>query len=299
MRAFLIVIAAAVVMSVASTASADVQLTIQNGRVTLVAKDATVRQILAEWARVGQTQDRQRRPHPRRTGNARIARRLGAAGLEGAAALARRIRDGAASDRGRRCIGVRSHSRDAGHARRRQAPHRPRRQRPSRPSSRRRFSRRSFSRSCPRTTTATTRPRKRRSRAIEDLCSCSRRLHGVNQPQQPGPQPAAREATGGFLPWCADDNRASWRFGPRHDRAGSTASARSAGAPGTAAGSARIPRATASRPVNGLRRHARLSSRMRVNGDLRTTTHTKPSRTRQAQRFGSAVTSPPSRFFRE
>jgi hypothetical protein len=38
-----------------STASADVQLTMQNGRVTLVAKDANVRQILAEWARVGHT----------------------------------------------------------------------------------------------------------------------------------------------------------------------------------------------------------------------------------------------------
>jgi hypothetical protein len=38
-----------------STASADVQLTMQNGRVSLVAKDATVRQILTEWARVGQT----------------------------------------------------------------------------------------------------------------------------------------------------------------------------------------------------------------------------------------------------
>lgn len=39
----------------AAAASADVQLSIANGRVTLVAKDATVRQILAEWARVGQT----------------------------------------------------------------------------------------------------------------------------------------------------------------------------------------------------------------------------------------------------
>ena len=38
-----------------TTASAEVQLTIQNGRVSLVAKDATVRQILAEWARVGDT----------------------------------------------------------------------------------------------------------------------------------------------------------------------------------------------------------------------------------------------------
>lgn len=34
---------------------ADVQLTMQGGRVTLHAKDATLRQILAEWARVGQT----------------------------------------------------------------------------------------------------------------------------------------------------------------------------------------------------------------------------------------------------
>ena len=38
-----------------STAFADVQLTMQNGRVSLVAKDATVRQILTEWARIGQT----------------------------------------------------------------------------------------------------------------------------------------------------------------------------------------------------------------------------------------------------
>jgi len=38
-----------------STASADVQLTMKNGHVSLVAKDATVRQILTEWARVGHT----------------------------------------------------------------------------------------------------------------------------------------------------------------------------------------------------------------------------------------------------
>jgi hypothetical protein len=36
-------------------AAADVKLTMANGRVTLVAKDATLRQILTEWARVGQT----------------------------------------------------------------------------------------------------------------------------------------------------------------------------------------------------------------------------------------------------
>jgi len=43
-------------LGIGSTASAQqVQLAIENGRVTLIAKDATVRQILAEWARVGQT----------------------------------------------------------------------------------------------------------------------------------------------------------------------------------------------------------------------------------------------------
>jgi hypothetical protein len=42
-------------MVVPSAALADVQITMQNGRVSVVAKDATVRQILTEWARVGQT----------------------------------------------------------------------------------------------------------------------------------------------------------------------------------------------------------------------------------------------------
>jgi len=36
-------------------AFADVHLTMHDGRVSIVAKDATVRQILTEWARVGQT----------------------------------------------------------------------------------------------------------------------------------------------------------------------------------------------------------------------------------------------------
>jgi hypothetical protein len=36
------------------SAFADVQLSIQNGRVSIVAKDATIRQILTEWARVGE-----------------------------------------------------------------------------------------------------------------------------------------------------------------------------------------------------------------------------------------------------
>jgi hypothetical protein len=37
----------------APTASADVRVTFKNGRVTIVASDATVSEILAEWARVG------------------------------------------------------------------------------------------------------------------------------------------------------------------------------------------------------------------------------------------------------
>src|SRR5262249_17315391 len=44
----------AIVLLAAATASADVRVTIQDGLVTVVATDATVRQILAEWARVGQ-----------------------------------------------------------------------------------------------------------------------------------------------------------------------------------------------------------------------------------------------------
>src|SRR5580765_4641079 len=39
----------------APVASADVQLSIHDGRVSIVAKDATVGQILTEWARVGRT----------------------------------------------------------------------------------------------------------------------------------------------------------------------------------------------------------------------------------------------------
>ena len=57
MRTVLRTVAFAVVASLAlaGAARADVQLTLRNGRVTLIAKDATVRQILAEWARVGKT----------------------------------------------------------------------------------------------------------------------------------------------------------------------------------------------------------------------------------------------------
>ena len=42
--------------AVAGTAEAgELNLTIANGRVTLIAHDVTVRQILDEWAKVGQT----------------------------------------------------------------------------------------------------------------------------------------------------------------------------------------------------------------------------------------------------
>lgn len=50
-----IVSGALLMVLASSTASAQVQLSIRNGRVTLVATNATVRQILTEWARVGQT----------------------------------------------------------------------------------------------------------------------------------------------------------------------------------------------------------------------------------------------------
>jgi hypothetical protein len=43
-------------LAIPALASArDLSLTIVDGRVTLVAQDVTVRQILAEWARIGQT----------------------------------------------------------------------------------------------------------------------------------------------------------------------------------------------------------------------------------------------------
>jgi hypothetical protein len=47
--------AVVLVAATAVSATADVTVAIANGRVTVVAKDATLRQILSEWARVGQT----------------------------------------------------------------------------------------------------------------------------------------------------------------------------------------------------------------------------------------------------
>src|SRR5437867_6021949 len=48
-------VAVAFALLTAAPASAEIRLTINDGRVTLLARDATLRQILAEWARVGQT----------------------------------------------------------------------------------------------------------------------------------------------------------------------------------------------------------------------------------------------------
>lgn len=47
--------AAAALLLTASTAFGEVKVSLQNGRVSIVAADATLRQILTEWARVGQT----------------------------------------------------------------------------------------------------------------------------------------------------------------------------------------------------------------------------------------------------
>ena len=47
--------AVALCLLTASAAFAEVHLQLQDGRVSITAKDATVRQILTEWARVGQT----------------------------------------------------------------------------------------------------------------------------------------------------------------------------------------------------------------------------------------------------
>ena len=53
MKTFVFVLAAS--MLAARPAFADLHLTLKDGRVSVVAKDVTVRQILTEWMRVGQT----------------------------------------------------------------------------------------------------------------------------------------------------------------------------------------------------------------------------------------------------
>ena len=52
--ASIMAVALAACLAVPATASADVQITMHDGRVTLKATNATVREILAEWAKVGQ-----------------------------------------------------------------------------------------------------------------------------------------------------------------------------------------------------------------------------------------------------
>jgi hypothetical protein len=49
-----VALAATACLAVPTTASADVQLSMHDGRVTLKATNATIREILAEWAKVGQ-----------------------------------------------------------------------------------------------------------------------------------------------------------------------------------------------------------------------------------------------------
>jgi hypothetical protein len=55
MRKMLAFAGVAVMVLIASTAFAEVKVSMQDGRVSIVAKDATLRQILTEWASVGQT----------------------------------------------------------------------------------------------------------------------------------------------------------------------------------------------------------------------------------------------------
>ncbi len=57
MKKFLcrVLIASAVVMASTSARAGELKLTIANGRVTLIAQEVPLRQILTEWARVGQT----------------------------------------------------------------------------------------------------------------------------------------------------------------------------------------------------------------------------------------------------
>src|SRR5262245_14718478 len=55
MRKMLVLAGVAAWVLTASTAFAEVKVSMQDGRVSIVARDATLRQILTEWAKVGQT----------------------------------------------------------------------------------------------------------------------------------------------------------------------------------------------------------------------------------------------------
>ena len=52
---FRVLIASALVTASTSAWAGELKLTIANGRVTLIAQEVPLRQILTEWARVGQT----------------------------------------------------------------------------------------------------------------------------------------------------------------------------------------------------------------------------------------------------
>ena len=56
MKAFTVLVAAALFqLTAAGAARADVRVSMKGGLVTIAAKDVTVRQILTEWSKVGQT----------------------------------------------------------------------------------------------------------------------------------------------------------------------------------------------------------------------------------------------------
>src|SRR5262245_9792163 len=55
MKMGILATASAAVLLASAPAFADVQVTMQDGKVSVIAKDATLRQIMVEWARVGQT----------------------------------------------------------------------------------------------------------------------------------------------------------------------------------------------------------------------------------------------------
>ena len=50
-----VVVSALLCVPAATAAAGDLRLSIANGRVTIVAQDVSIRQILDEWGRVGQT----------------------------------------------------------------------------------------------------------------------------------------------------------------------------------------------------------------------------------------------------
>ena len=85
----------------------------QDGRVSIVAKDATVRQILTEWARVGQTKIVNVERIPGGPMTIELTNVPEAHALEILLALGERLHRRAAARRRRQPVAVRSHHRDA------------------------------------------------------------------------------------------------------------------------------------------------------------------------------------------